>query len=60
MLQGDPGSLLVRQRGAEGNPEILFGETAVAGQNHPHQKSDSLSQNETERDGKQSDQGDNR
>ena len=60
MLQGDPGCLLVRKRRAEGNPEILFGETAVAGQNQPHQKSDSLSQNETERDGEQSDQGDNR
>ena len=60
MLQGDPGSLLFSQRGAEGNPEILFGETAVAVQNHPHQKPGCLSQNKTKRDGEQSDQADNR
>ena len=60
MSQGDPGGFLVGQRGTEGDLEILFGETAVAGQNHPNQKPDCLSQDETDRDGEQSDKGDNR
>ena len=60
MSQGDPGGFPIGQRGTEGDLEILFGETAVAGQNHPHQKSDCLSQDETDRDGEQSDKGDNR
>ena len=60
MSKGDPRGFPVGQRGSESDLEILFGETAVARQNHPHQKSDSLSQNEANRDGEQSDKGDNR
>ena len=37
MPQGDQGGLPSGQGGAEGNAEILFGESAVAGQNRPDQ-----------------------
>ena len=57
MPQGDQGGLPSGQGGAEGNAEILFGESAVAGQNRPDQQPDCLTQHETESDGKQPDQG---
>ena len=51
MTQGDQGGLLGRQRIAESNTEIPFGETAVAGQNHPDKEADRLAQHEANRDG---------
>ena len=51
MLQCDGGGFTLRKGGAESNAEILFGETAVAGQNHPDQQTDQLTQHETDRDG---------
>ena len=42
----------------KGNAEIPFGETAVAGQNHPDHESDELSQHEADGDGQQSDERD--
>ena len=58
--QGDQGSLPAGQPGPEGDAEILFGESAVAGQNHPDKETDCLTQHEAHRDGEQADPRHNR
>ena len=58
MLPGDACRLTWTQIGTKGNTEILFGETAVAGQNRPDNQSKNLAQHEADRDGKQPDERD--
>ena len=56
MFSGDARRFGVGQFRSEGNLEILFGESAVAGQNRPDQQSEKLAQQEADRDGQQPDE----
>lgn len=56
MCPGDGRCLRVGQIRPESNVEILFGETAVAGQNRPDQQTEKLPQHEAYRDWEQPDE----
>ena len=56
MFSGEGGRFGIGQSRAEGNVEILFGESAVAGQYGPDQQSEKLAQQEAYCDGQQPDE----